>query len=114
MEEAIKYKHGTKQLPLIASCKASEWKGSKTKYDDAPRLVAILNQRNEIQNIYIVGAGQEVDTNVGILRDGLLRLIYSNYAWDLSYRKHFQLLGFLQHYIYWKTERINSLFRKIT
>ncbi|XP_061170969.1 uncharacterized protein LOC133180470 [Saccostrea echinata] len=99
LEESIKYKHGTKQLPLITSCKASEWKGSKTKHDDPPRLVAVLNQRNEIQNMYIVGAGQEVDTNVGILRDGLLRLIYSYYAWDLSYPKHFQLLGFLQHYI---------------
>lgn len=49
--------------------------------------------------MYIVGAGQEIDTNVGILRDGLLCLMYSYYAWDLSYPKNYQLLGFLQHYI---------------
>lgn len=98
LEESIRYKNGTKQ-PLVTSCKASEWKGLKTKNDDPPRLVAVINPRNEIQNMYIVGAGQEIDTNVGTLRDGLLRLMYSYYAWDLSYPKNYQLLGFLQHYI---------------
>lgn len=46
--------------------------------------------------MYIVGAGQEIDTNVWILRDVLLCLMYSDFAWDLSYPKNYQRLGFLQ------------------
>lgn len=72
-------KPGIETLSTIQR-EASEWKGLKTKDDDSPRLITVINQRNKIQNMYIVGAGQEIDTNVGILRDGLLCLMYSYYA----------------------------------
>jgi hypothetical protein len=61
--------------------------------------VVLLSPGKEVQNTYIVGEGQEVDAKTASLREGVLRLIYAYYAWDLSYPKHFQLLGVLQNYI---------------
>ena len=62
-------------------------------------MVVILNQKGEIQNMYIIGAGQEINANSSHLRDGILKLLYAYYAWDLSYPKFYQLLGFFQHYV---------------
>lgn len=71
----------------------------KSKKDDPPRLIAVLSSQGALQNIYIVGAGQELDTQTCLLRDGLLKLHYAYYDWDLSYLKFFQLLGFIQHHV---------------
>lgn len=71
----------------------------KSKKDDPPRLIAVLSSQGALQNKYIVGAGQELDTQTCLLRDGLLKLHYAYYDWDLSYLKFFQLLGFIQHHV---------------
>lgn len=71
----------------------------KSKKDDPPRLIAVLSSQGALQNIYIVGAGQELDTQTCLFRDGLLKLHYAYYDWDLSYLKFFQLLGFILDHV---------------
>lgn len=86
----------------------------KSKKDDPPRLIAVLSSQGALQNKYIVGAGQELDTQTCLLRDGLLKLHYAYYDWDLSYLKFFQLLGFIQHHVLEdKKKTPSSLFQTI-
>lgn len=86
----------------------------KSKKDDPPRLIAVLSSQGALQNIYIVGAGQELDTQTCLFRDGLLKLHYAYYDWDLSYLKFFQLLGFIQHHVLEdKKKTPSSLFQTI-
>lgn len=86
----------------------------KSKKDDPPRLIAVLSSQGALQNKYIVGAGQELDTQTCLFRDGLLKLHYAYYDWDLSYLKFFQLLGFIQHHVLEdKKKTPSSLFQTI-
>lgn len=84
----------------------------KSKKDDPPRLIAVLSSQGALQNIYIVGAGQELDTLTCLLRDGLLKLHYAYYDWDLSYLKFFQLLGFIQHHVLEDKKKTQVLYFK--
>lgn len=61
---------------------ASEWKGMKSKKDDPPRLIAVLSSQGALQNIYVVGPGQKLETKTFLLQDRFLKLLCAYYAWD--------------------------------
>lgn len=61
---------------------ASEWKGMKSKKDDPPRLIAVLSSQGALQNIYVVAAGQKLETQTFLLQDRFLKLLCAYYAWD--------------------------------
>lgn len=65
---------------------ASEWKGMKSKKEDPPRLIAVLSSQGALQNIYVVGAGQKLETQTFLLQDRFLKLLCAYYAWDASFR----------------------------
>ncbi|XP_061185210.1 uncharacterized protein LOC133193269 [Saccostrea echinata] len=98
LEEKIKcqQKKGTKQ-PLITVCKKNDM-SLKTKRDDPPRLMVIQDERNNIMNCFIIGGGLEILCSPD-LKKALTELLFCYYAWDLSYPKYFQILGFVQFYI---------------
>lgn len=78
---------------------ASEWKGMKSKKEDLPRLIAVLSSQGALQNIYVVGAGQKLETQTFLLQDRFLKLLCAYYAWDAIPQFFFHLLGFIQHHV---------------
>lgn len=80
------------------------------KKNDAPRLVIVLQGDDNISNIFVladegvvVDAGNEIPA-------ALITLLMCYYVWDLSYPKHYQLLGFLQTYVLEDTDKESSFF----
>lgn len=73
---------------------ASEWNGMKSKKEDPPRLIAVLSSQGALQNIYVVGAGQKLETQTFLLQDRFLKLLCAYY-----YPNFFYLLGFIQHHV---------------
>lgn len=61
---------------------ASEWNGMKSKKEDPPRLIAVLSSQGALQNIYVVGAGQKLETQTFLLQDRFLKLLCAYHAWD--------------------------------
>lgn len=54
----------------------------KSKKEDPPRLIAVLSSQGALQNIYVVGAGQKLETQTFLLQDRFLKLLCAYYAWD--------------------------------
>lgn len=53
---------------------ASEWNGMKSKKEDPPRLIAVLSSQGALQNIYVVAAGQKLETQTFLLQDSYVRI----------------------------------------
>lgn len=60
-----------------------------------PRLLILRNESIDINNIYMIGDGVNIELGKDIKRAFEL-LLMSYYVYDLSYPKCYQLLGFLQ------------------
>ena len=58
----------------------------------------IMKDNNEISNIFIVADRVVVEAG-DELHWALIMLMLCYYVWDLAYRKHYQILGFLQTYV---------------
>lgn len=56
-----------------------EW---NEEQEDPPRLIAVLSSQGALQNIYVVAAGQKLETQTFLLQDRFLKLLCAYYAWD--------------------------------
>lgn len=92
---------------------ASEWNGMKSKKEDPPRLIAVLSSQGALQNIYVVGAGQKLETKTFLLQDRFLKLLCAYYAWDAIPQFFFYLLGFIQHHVLGDKNRVHY-FRQLS
>lgn len=77
---------------------ASEWNGMKSKKEDPPRLIAVLSSQGALQNIYVVAAGQKLETQTFLLQDRFLKLLM-RITPGMPYPNFFYLLGFIQHHV---------------
>lgn len=72
---------------------------------DPPRL-AICEDRGHPTSGWILSDGLTMECDTDDVLTMVVRLLQAYYAWDLAYPKQYQLLGFVQQYIFGDTDNI--------
>ncbi|XP_067675651.1 uncharacterized protein [Haliotis asinina] len=98
-DHEIKYtpKKSKKTLPSTISKVDVKNADLSTRRKEAPRLIVVTTQ-GKIGSCFVVADGFELHVSKDI-KEAVLSLVMSYYVWDLSYPKHFQLLGLLQSFV---------------
>ncbi|XP_046561703.1 uncharacterized protein LOC124270714 [Haliotis rubra] len=98
-DEDIKYtpQKSKKTLPSTISKIDVKNADLSTKRKEAPRLIVVTTQ-GKIGSCFVVADGFQLSVSKDI-KEAVLSLVMTYYVWDLSYLKHFQLLGLLQCFV---------------
>ena len=75
----------------------------KTSKGTPPRLAIILNTDGTRAGCAVICEAQLVPVSSQVT-EALSDLMCIYYVWGLSYPKHFQLLGFVQHFVFEDTD----------